>query len=102
VTEYKDQTAFLPKTEDVVEAVKAGQQTVLRVVNAVTESVQSLTPATLGTLPSQEQLTEYVDRAYEVANEVLAAQREWAHAILQTASTAYEAATKAVRDATAA
>jgi hypothetical protein len=102
VTEYKAPTAFLPKPEDVVEAVKAGQQTMLRVVNAFADGVRSTTPVAVGTLPSQEQLTEYVDRTFEVATEVLAAQREFAHAVVQTASTAYEAATKAVRDATAA
>jgi hypothetical protein len=102
VTEYKDPTAFLPKPEDVVEAVKVGQQSALRVVNAWTESVQSVTPASFGKLPTPEQLTEYVDRAYEAAAEVLAAQREFAQALVHTASTGYEAATKAVRDASAA
>jgi hypothetical protein len=102
VTEYKDPTAFLPKPEDVVEAVKVNQATALRVVNAFADSVKSVTPATFGKLPTPEQLSEFVDRAYEAAGEVLAAQREFAHALVNTANTAYEAATKAVRDATAA
>jgi hypothetical protein len=93
---------FLPQPEEFLEAVKQGQQTALRVVNAFAESVQSASPATLGTLPTREQLTEYVDRAYEVASEVLAAHREFTQALVESAGTAYESATKAVRDATAA
>jgi hypothetical protein len=102
VAEIKDPTAYLPKPEDVLEAVKTGQQTALRVVNAWTDSVRSVTPVAFGTLPTPEQLSEYVDRAFDTANEVLAAQREFAQAVVHSAGTAYEAATKAVRDVTAA
>ena len=102
MSEYKDPTAYLPKPEDVAEALKVGQQSALRVVNAFTDSVRSATPVPFGTVPSQDQLSEYVDRAFDVAGEVLAAQREFARAVVHTAGTAYEAATRAVRDATAA
>jgi hypothetical protein len=100
VTDTK--VTFLPRPEEFIEAVKQTQQTALRVVNAWAESVQSASPATFGKLPTKEQLTEYVDRAYEVASELLAAHREFTQAIVESAGTAYESATKAVRDATAA
>lgn len=75
--------------QQVLEAVRTNQAAVVDAVRTWADSVQQLippAPEVPGTdaLPSP---TELVDRAYEFASELLAAQRDFTHELLKAAGT---------------
>lgn len=75
--------------QQVLEAVRSNQAAVVDAVRTWADSVQQLVPE-VPSVPGADALpspTELVDRAYEFASELLAAQREFTHELLRAAGT---------------
>ena len=84
--------------EQVLEGVQKSQESIVEAVQAWADAVKRLTPS----LPTSSNLTEklpqpaeLIDNAYDFAGQLLAAQRQFAHELLQATTTVTEPAKQA-------
>jgi vacuolar-type H+-ATPase subunit E/Vma4 len=83
--------------EQVAQIIKQGQETTAAAVKAWTDAVQATAPAVFNRAQAEEyteRLTKAVDEAFETANKVFAAQREFVQSLVN----AVEPAIKSVRE----
>ena len=86
-----------PIEDQVLEAVKQGQEAVIKAVRTWAEAAEAALPD-LPELPATEQLprvADIVDHGFAFADKLIASQREFAAALLEAAKPAYGSVDKA-------
>jgi hypothetical protein len=94
-------TEMITSLEDqVLEAVKQGQEAIVKAVRTWADASKNLIPD-LPPLPFADQLpatSELIENAFAFADKILATQREFAAAVLDAAKPVYAAADKSVKN----
>jgi hypothetical protein len=94
---------FSSVEDQVLETVKQGQEAIVKAVRTWADTSKNLIPD-LPALPFADQLpntSELVENAFAFADKLIAAQREFAAAILDAAKPVFGAADKAVKNGAA-
>jgi hypothetical protein len=93
------QTVTQGLQEQVLEGVRKSQDSIVEAVQAWADSVKRLTPQ-LPTAKLGEELpqpVELIDKAFDFAGQLLAAQRQFAHEVLKAATPGAEQAEKTAK-----